>query len=112
MIYKKGDVVVLPFPFTDKSSAKRRPALVLSQNRFNTDTQQSIFAMITSAKNSSWASDIAITDTPSAGLNNDSIVRLKIFTLENQFIIRCIGALCNKDLAAVNQELNKVILVD
>jgi mRNA interferase MazF len=45
------DVVVLPFPITDRTTTKRRSAMVLSQAKtFNQKIGQSVLAMITSAK--------------------------------------------------------------
>ncbi len=44
------DVVVVPFPFTDSSSTKRRPTLIISEpGAFNTQMQMSVMAMITTA---------------------------------------------------------------
>ena len=63
------DVVVVPFPFTDRSTTKRRPALVLSDARnFNQQVGRSVLAMITSTKNSDWPLDLEIKDLDSAGL--------------------------------------------
>lgn len=53
MSFEAFDVVVVPFPFTDRSTTKRRPALVLSdRDMFNARVGQVVMAMITSAKNS------------------------------------------------------------
>ena len=46
--YKRGDIVLVPFPFTDLSSSKRRPALVISPDDFNTRMQDLVVAVITS----------------------------------------------------------------
>ena len=87
--YKAHEVVVVPFPFTDKDSSKRRPALVLSDaHAFNIPVGQSVLAMITSAANSSWPLDVEISDLDSAGLTSASIVRMKLFTLDHQLILR------------------------
>src|SRR3989344_3674001 len=43
-----GDVVLLPFPFTDFSTAKQRPALIISSNRWNSSGDDVIVAAITS----------------------------------------------------------------
>jgi mRNA interferase MazF len=88
LIFKKFSVVVVPFPFTDKAAVKKRPALVLSGTQFNTSVGHSVLAMITSAKNSNWLFDVAISDLNSAGLTSASIVRIKLFTLDNRLIIR------------------------
>jgi mRNA interferase MazF len=46
--YKRGDVVLVPFPFTDLTSSKRRPALVISPDSFNAQQQDLVVAAITS----------------------------------------------------------------
>ena len=53
------DVVVVPFPFTDRRATKRRPALIVSSASFNEAHEQTILAMITST-GGSWPSDVAI----------------------------------------------------
>jgi hypothetical protein len=61
--FETFDVVVVPFPFTDKTTTKRRPALVLSEAKpFNKGTAHSVLAMITSASHSDWPLDIDIED--------------------------------------------------
>jgi mRNA interferase MazF len=83
------DVVVVPFPFTDRSSSKRRPALVVSRaDTFNQKIGQSVLAMITSASHSDWPLDTPITDLDTAGLPAPSVVRLKLFTLDHRLVIR------------------------
>ena len=69
MTYDAFDVVVVPFPFTDRNATKRRPALVLSQKTtFGAIIEHSVLAMITSAANAPWPLDVPITDGASAGL--------------------------------------------
>jgi len=108
--YKAFDVVVVPFPFTDRATTKRRPALVLSNAKsFNQPVGQSVLAMITSAANSAWLLDINITDLDAAGLTSASIIRMKLFTLDHQLIIRKAGSLATQDRAAVQQVLKKLL---
>jgi hypothetical protein len=57
--------------------------------------------MITSAKNSNWLHDVNISDLNSTGLSSASIVRMKLFTLDNRLIIRKAGILANSDQQAV-----------
>lgn len=104
MICEPWQVVIVPFPFTDRSQTKRRPALVLSQMRFNR-RGHSILAMITSTAQKPWLRDTPLTDLVSAGLHRPCIVRLKIFTLDNRFILRRIGVLAAADRKALGREI-------
>lgn len=108
--YEAFDVVVVPFPFTDKNTTKRRPALVLSEAKaFNRRIAHCVLAMITSAKNSDWPLDVEIEDIDAAGLPSASIVRMKLFTLDDQLVIRKAGALAPKDRNAVAEALQKML---
>lgn len=109
MIYEPFDVIVVPFPFTDSSRVKRRPALVLSQqNEFGCKIEHSVLAMITSQKNDPWPLDVEIKNKKQSGLTAPSVVRMKLFTLDNRFIIRKIGQLTKVDQERVRQSLLKI----
>ena len=109
MIYEPFDVVVVPFPFTDFHKTKRRPALVLSQARdFGNIIEHTILAMITSQKNESWPLDVVIKNKESSGLAAPSVVRMKLFTLDNRFILKNIGHLSKADQTQVKQSLSKI----
>lgn len=109
MIYRTFDVVVVPFPFTDRAASKRRPALVLSDaEAFGARIAQSVLAMITSAAHSDWPLDAAITDLKSAGLPSPSIVRMKLFTLDHQLVLRRAGALSARDRETVARSLRRL----
>ena len=86
------DVVVVPFPFTDRSASKRRPALVVSSAALNQKAEHSVLAMITSAGQSCWPGDHFIEDIDAAGLPAECLVRLKLFTLDHRLVIRRAGA--------------------
>ena len=105
--FKPHDIVVVSFPFTDSSTKKRRPALVISSEEFNENHDQLILAMITTAKHSSWRSDIKLKDYAEANLIVPSIVRLKLFTLEKSMVVRQLGYLSKKDKNAVNASLKQ-----
>ena len=101
MTFDAFDVVVVPFPFTERAATKRRPALVISSGRFNADHDQVVLAMITSAVDTDWPSDTPIRDLKGAGLRAPSIVRPKVFTLDRRLVLRRIGRLGTKDKKAV-----------
>jgi mRNA interferase MazF len=99
-IYSQFNVVVVPFPFTDSSAVKRRPALILSDaGTFNTPMQKGVMAMITTATHQSWALDISIADLSAAGLNAASIIRMKLLALPN---LLCKTTLENHGIVAVS----------
>ncbi|MFC1862728.1 type II toxin-antitoxin system PemK/MazF family toxin [Thermodesulfobacteriota bacterium] len=109
MTYEPFDVVVVPFPFIDSSRTKRRPALVLSQKiDFGAVIEQSVLAMITSQKNEPWPLDVAIKNKKQSGLTTPSIVRMKLFTLDNRLILRKIGRLAKSDQMQVKESLTKI----
>ena len=100
MTCEPWQVVVVPFPFTDRATTKRRPALVLSATAFNRHGY-SVLAMITSASHQAWPGDTPLEDLTVAGLTTPSLVRLKLFTLDNRFIVRQLGTLAARDRGAV-----------
>jgi mRNA-degrading endonuclease toxin of MazEF toxin-antitoxin module len=110
VIFDAFDVVVVPFPLTDRATTKRRPALVLSDLQgFNRQVGQAVLAMITSAKNSDWPLDSEIQDLDAAGLPSPSIVRMKLFTLDQQLILRKAGVLASEDREQVKLSLGRLL---
>lgn len=77
--YKRGDVVLVPFPFTDLSNAKQRPALVISSDTFNTVRDDILVVAITSQIPTTLAADefmIPVSELTACGLPKPSILRL------------------------------------
>jgi mRNA interferase MazF len=103
------DVVVLPFPYSDQLAEKRRPALVISGRKLAPYGLVWV-AMITSADNKAWPSDVAIKDLKGAGLPLPSVVRpAKIACIETGRIVRRAGRLDKKAAQAVTQELRQFL---
>ncbi|MGH7024636.1 MAG: type II toxin-antitoxin system PemK/MazF family toxin [Caulobacteraceae bacterium] len=103
--FEPFDVVVVPFPFTDKTGSKRRPALVISTQAFNDSHDQLVLTMITAARQSHWPSDVILRNWRSAGLAVACRVRFKLFTLDKALIVRRLGALANEDRESVRRAL-------
>ena len=108
MICKPFDVVAVPSPSTDRHTSKRRPALALSSEEFSSETGNTLLAMIPSARNSSWPFDIQI-DFARAGRRAPSIVRMKLFTLDNRLILRAVGTLGERDRSPVRRAIGSLI---
>src|SRR5262245_38530509 len=108
--YDAYDIVVVPFPFIDKAETKKRPAIVLSSApAFNNGSGACVLAMITSAIHSPWPCDVEINDLKAAGLPTKSIIRMKLFTLDQRLIIKHIGVLSKKDQKALSSSLKKLL---
>ncbi len=109
MTYKAYDVVRVPFPFTDRTATKNRPALVLSSETvFNTPAGHAVMAMITSESNAPWPLDCQITDLVSAGLPAASNVRFKLFTLDHRLVRGTLGHLSVADQNAIRTAFTSV----
>ncbi len=106
---KKFDIIVVPFPFTDQSISKKRPAIVLSQTNFNQKAEHSICAMITSSKNDPWPNDLEILDLESCGLPAESKIRMKLFTIDHKIIIRKCGVLNKNEQVHLDQAIIKTL---
>ncbi len=109
VIYKQFDVVVVPFPFTDKKATKRRPALVLSSELFHAGIHHSVMAMITTRSHSPWPLDVTIADLKNAGLKVPSTVRMKLFTIDHVLILKQIGCLSVCDQGSVKSALQSLL---
>lgn len=81
--FKQGDVVKVPFPYTDRSTRQSRPALVVSAGGIESAHGLLWVLMITSAENRGWPGDVSINNLATAGLPAPSVIRTaKIATIE------------------------------
>ena len=107
--FRQFDVVKVPFPFSEKRAQKRRPALIVSQPRsFDSKIQHSVLAMITTKSHASWPLDIAISHLDEAGLSFPSLIRFKMFTLDQRLILARLGHLHLQDRQAAREALKKL----
>ena len=104
MTCKQWDLVVVPFPFSNEPGTKRRPALVLSDRRFNI-RGHTVLAMVTTSGHRSWPGDVTLSDHKAAGLSMRCIVRLKLFTLDNRLLMKRIGSLPVNDQKKIGSQL-------
>ena len=103
----KGDVVVVPFPFSDLASSKRRPALVLARSGSN----DFILSQITSnTVEDKYAIEINPADFNSGGLNVTSNIRPnKLFTAEASIIVYKAGSLKREKTDEVVGAINNLL---
>lgn len=107
--FEPGDVVTVPFPYTDRSTRQKRPALVVSSPDIETEHGLLWVVMITSAANRGWAGDIPISALSKAGLPAPSIIRpRKIATIEARDAER-LGAVTAELLAKALDEVGRAL---
>ncbi len=102
---KKGDIVLLPFPFTDLSGNKNRPALILIDSGDDVTV-----CFITSQLK--WQSEFDLSIRPSDinGLKIESLIRLNKFaTIDKDLIIGRLGTLDNDYFELLNSNLIKIL---
>jgi mRNA interferase MazF len=103
------DVIVVPFPYSDRLAEKRRPALVISNKRLEALGVIWI-AMITSAENDSWPDDVPIADQKRCGLPAASVVRpAKIACIDPARVVRRAGKLDKASARIVGQRLRRFL---
>jgi len=108
--FERFAVVRVPFPFTDRTATRNRPALVLSDSAaFNTPSGHSVMAMITSADNAPWPLDCPLADLAAAGLPAPSKVRFKLFTLDHRLVRGELGRLAPADADRVAVGLARLL---
>jgi mRNA interferase MazF len=105
--FVKTDVVVIPFPFTDLSASKRRPAVVLA----NLPGNDILLCQITSQVSSEQAAlPLVATDFINGSLPINSYIRpTRIFTADKQIIVRKAGTISSKLMDKVIDSLVSVL---
>lgn len=113
-MYKQGTIVLLPFPFTDLSAQKRRPALVISPGWFNNSYDDLILSAITSvipddrSDQKDIICEISYEDLEIGTIPAKSIVKIpKIFTCEQNIIEKEVAQLKRAKITEVLKKLKK-----
>lgn len=107
-IFVKGDVVVVPFPFSDLTQAKRRPALVIAE----LEGDDLILCQITSQQiGDRYAIPIDESDFQTGTLKQMSNVRPnRIFTADRQIISYLVGNLKPEKVSEVTERIVDILL--
>ncbi len=109
--FEGGEVVLVPFPFTDLSDVKRRPVLVVSNLRHNKISRGFICCGITSnPKNRAHSVVLAQTDMLEGALPVRSRIKFdKVFTLERTLVIKVLGKVSAGKLGQVRSSMVSII---
>lgn len=95
IMYKQGDILLIPIPFSDLTSSKKRPVVVLSNSEYNNRTEDILVAAITSnLDEKEYSLTITNEDMQEGTLKVDSCVRVdKIYTLSKFIVIKKFGSI-------------------
>ena len=108
--YNPGDVILVDIAFSGAVGYKRRPAVVISKNKFNRAGIKLIVAAITGNMSSPFRpGDTILNDWKAAGLLKPSAVRGVLATVDKADIVRRLGTLTPKDLSAVEQGIADIL---
>ena len=102
--FVKGDIVVVPFPFSDLTNSKRRPALVITELAGD----DVILCQITSRNlNDKYSIELNSNDFQTGSLNQDSNIRPnRVFTADSHIILYKVG---NLNVTKITEVINKII---
>ena len=106
MIREFGNVVLVPFPFTDQTAAKKRPAVVVSSEAYQRQRPDLIVMAIASQlRPTSTVGEVAVVHWQVAGLLKPSVIKPLLTTIETTLVLRKLGQLHAEDQMALRQVL-------
>ena len=100
--YSKSDVVLIRYPFSDLSSSKVRPAIIVNAPHISQDL---IIVPLTSRTSSLLPGEFALANWQKAGLNVTSAVKRGIYTVQKNLCLKTVGQLTTKDRERLDHSL-------
>lgn len=106
-MFNKYKIILTPFPFTDLSSSKVRPAIIVSKESIGDDV---VVVFISSQNNKKFGFDLSLLKSKINGLKTDSVIRVsKIATLDKKIILGEIGELDKSLQKKLDSSLTKML---
>jgi mRNA interferase MazF len=108
--YDFGDVILVPFPFTDQSATKKRPAIVVSSRKYHHDHPDLVLVAVTSqTRVAPLSGEAVISDWSAAGLLKPSTIKPVLATVDRRLVLRKLGRLQPSDVPALQKVLNDIL---
>lgn len=108
--YRRGDVVLVPFPFSDQTAIKKRPAVVISSDAYNDISSDIVIMAITSQTGETVGiGECLIADWQCAGLLKQSAIKPAISTIEQILVLKKLGRLSSQDLNSIDIALKNFL---
>ena len=104
---KQGDIVLVPIPFTDLSSAKRRPVIVISRDDYQASTSDMlVVAMTSNLAAVPFSFVLNQSDLTTGTLKNPSRVRVdKVYSLAQSIVVKTFGHVNDATIDQIRQLL-------
>lgn len=110
MPFEFGDVVLVPFPFTNQMTSKQRPAVIVSQRAYARARPDVVLMAITSQVRSTLGfADTLLSDWHNANLLKPSVVKPVFATIEQDLVIKQLGQLTEQDQASLRLAIGQII---
>ena len=110
MAFRRGDVVLLPFPYTNLNATKTRPAVVVSSELYQSSRPDLLLAYVSSQVDKAMPPiDYVLADWQTAGLLKPSFVRPKVAAIDPALIVHRIGELSVRDQQEVDSRLRRAM---
>ena len=108
---EQGDIVLIPIPFTDLSSQKRRPVIVISNDAYHKATADMVVvAMTSNPAPVPYNVSLTAADLSQGSLNHPGTVRVdKIYTLSQGLIVRTFGRVNTATLNRIRKRLRELL---
>lgn len=105
------DIVLIPFPFSDLSKAKYRPAIVMSNNTYNRKFRDFIGIPLTTNPNTrNHTVPVTSRDMATGSLTVVSVAKVdKVFSLEQKLVVKTYGQLRQDVFDKIRDELIKLL---
>lgn len=102
MAHSFGEVVLVPFPFTDQSGAKKRPAVIVSSSGYHAGQRDLVIMAITGqVRQPLGFAEALVADWQAAGLIKQSVLKPVFTTIEQGLVLRSLGRLSDTDLRSL-----------
>ena len=110
MNFEFGEIVLVPFPFTDQTTTKQRPAVVISSSDYQLHRSDVVLMAVTSqAKPSLFYGELVITEWQQAGLKKPSVIKPVLATIHKKLLRKRLGRLLEADLGALRTLLTEIL---
>jgi len=108
---EQGDILLIPVPFSDLTSQKRRPVIVISNNQYNSKTGDVVVvAMTSNPQVTDYSFSITSSDLVKGALNRPGKVRVdKIYTLSQTIVVKTFGRVNRVTIDRIRGALQELV---